>query len=323
MDNRRAIMMTISRKARIAYSGLAIENGEMDVRDLAPALIAFADLVESVNLVLKGEQKIKVMLNQDSLQRGSFDITFILNMGFLEQVSLFVSSAKVNGLEDLMTVLGWGKTTVEAGGVIYGVFSLLKHIGNRQVKAVEHKDDERAEIVLDDGDHILTGKNTANVIVNVNCRLHIEKIIQPLRKSGIDTFELRDPDKREDMNPIEKIVKSEMRCFKAPQAKPFEDRDEEILAEFEMMVMIVTVTFNDGKWKVSLGEGNLVWVSMEDDEFNNLVQSRKISFAKGDMLRIRYHLKQGIRDGKLHSEYVVTKVLDVQHASEQMSLKLQ
>ena len=58
--------------------GPAIENGEMDVRDLAPALIAFADLVESVNNVLKGEQKIKVMLNQDSLQRGSFDITFIL-----------------------------------------------------------------------------------------------------------------------------------------------------------------------------------------------------------------------------------------------------
>lgn len=71
-------MMAISRKARIAYNGPAIENGEMDVRDLAPALIAFADLVESVNNVLKGEQKIKVMLNQDSLQRGSFDITFIL-----------------------------------------------------------------------------------------------------------------------------------------------------------------------------------------------------------------------------------------------------
>ena len=79
--------MAISRKARIAYNGTAIENGEMDVRDLAPALIAFADLVESVNNVLDGEQSIKVMLNQDSLQRGSFDITFILNMGILDQVS--------------------------------------------------------------------------------------------------------------------------------------------------------------------------------------------------------------------------------------------
>nr|DAU13126.1 MAG TPA: hypothetical protein [Caudoviricetes sp.] len=317
-------MMAISRKARIAYNGPAIENGEMDVRDLAPALIAFADLVESVNHVLEGEQQIKVLLNQDSLQRGSFDITFILNMGILDQVSLFVSDAKENGLDDLMTVLGWGENAKWVGGVILGgVFSLLKYIGKRKIREVEEKDDQRAEIVLDDGERVITTKNAANVIINVNCRLNIEKVVQPLIQSGIDAFELRDPNKREDKNPIETIAKKEVEYFKALPAKPFEDREEEKTADLEMTVTIVTISFNDGKWKVSLGGENLIWVSIEDEEFNALVKSRKIAFASGDMLRIRYHMKQEVKSGKLHSEYIVTKVLEVQHASEQVALEFE
>lgn len=316
--------MAISRKARIAYNGPAIENGEMDVRDLAPALIAFADLVESVNNVLKGEQKIKVMLNQDSLQRGSFDITFILNTGILDQVSLFVSSAKTNGLDDLMTVLGWGETAAGVGGaIVYGAFSALKRKGDREIRNVEYKDDQRAEIILDDGERIQTTKNTANVIINVNCRLNIEKVVQPLIQNGIDTFELRDPDKREDRKPIETIAKKEVKYFKASPAKSFEDREEEKSAELEMTVTIIMINFNDGKWKVSLGGENSIWVSMEDEEFNELVKSRKIAFAKGDMLRIRYYMKQGVQGGKLHSEYVVTKVLEVKHASEQVMLEFE
>ena len=33
------------KKARIAYSGKALDDGTMPVRDLAPALLAFSELV--------------------------------------------------------------------------------------------------------------------------------------------------------------------------------------------------------------------------------------------------------------------------------------
>ena len=69
--------MTQSAKARIAYVGPALDNGEMDVRELAPALLAFAGLVESANAAIGGKQNIRVMLNQDSIRKGSFDITFL------------------------------------------------------------------------------------------------------------------------------------------------------------------------------------------------------------------------------------------------------
>lgn len=72
--------MSDTAKARIAYVGTALENGEMEIRELVPALLAFSDLIENANRVLGGDRKIKVMLNQDSLKRGSFDITFLLDI---------------------------------------------------------------------------------------------------------------------------------------------------------------------------------------------------------------------------------------------------
>ena len=60
------------RKARIAYAGPALEDGTMDVRGLAPALIAFADLVKYASRAINLDKNIKVMLNQDSLKKGSF-----------------------------------------------------------------------------------------------------------------------------------------------------------------------------------------------------------------------------------------------------------
>ena len=54
-------------KARIAYVEAAPEYGEMEVRDLILALLAFSDLVEHANRALGGKQRIKVKFNQDSI----------------------------------------------------------------------------------------------------------------------------------------------------------------------------------------------------------------------------------------------------------------
>lgn len=61
-------------KARIAYAGPALTDGEMDVRELAPALIAFAEFVSNAGKAIGCERNIKVMLNQDSLNKGYFEV---------------------------------------------------------------------------------------------------------------------------------------------------------------------------------------------------------------------------------------------------------
>lgn len=120
-------------KARIAYIGLALDDGEMDVRELAPALLAFADLVKYMNKIIGGEDEIRVTINQDSIQKGSFDLTFLLNTNVFKVATSFVGMARKNGLEDLMQVLGWGVTLISAGDHVLNVFRFIKVVANKHI----------------------------------------------------------------------------------------------------------------------------------------------------------------------------------------------
>jgi hypothetical protein len=308
--------MCMTRKARIAYDGPIISEGEMDVRDLAPALIAFADLVEHASSVIGNEHKIKVMLNQDSIKKGSFDITLLLDINILEQAQLFMGMAKNNGIDDLMTILGWfGGPTIICGGI----FSLIKKIRGRKLKDIRHVDDKNAEIVLNDGDVIPVPNGILKVFLDVDCRVSIEKIVEPLKRPGIDKFELRDVADQGNKEPLETIDKKMVYAFAAPDSAGPDDEDMKPSPEQEMLAKIVSLNFANGKWKLTDGTNNF-WASIQDEEFNNKIERGEISFTNGDMLHVRFYLQQTVKQGSLSTEHIVTKVLELRKAPKQIKL---
>ena len=302
------------KKARIAYTGPALEQGEMPIRDLAPALLAFAHLVESSYRAIGGSNSVQVLLNQDSLRKGSFDITFLLNLDILQQVKLFVASSKDVGLEDLMTVLGWGATVGSAGK---GIFWLVQKIRSRRIQSIAPSGDNKAKITLEDGEIIETTKGTIKVLLDVDCRVGLEEIMKPLKKEGVESIELRNPDGADDKAPLVRIPKEEAPVFKAPPAEDVNEASTE--REVESLVSIVSINFQNGKWRFSDGSA-VFWASMEDEAFNNKVEKGEVSFTNGDMLRVRLRVSQFIKDGKLSSEYVATKVLEQRKVPKQIKL---
>lgn len=311
--------MNKTAKARIAYVGDALTNGEMDVKDLAPALIAFADLIESAHHALGGEEHIRVLLNQDSLKKGSFDITMILDMDVLDQVKLFAGFIHETGLSDLMEVLGWGKDLVEIGGGVVGIFALIKKVKGRNLSGIENKGN-KVEIKLDDGEIIETTAKTLKVFLNVECRLNIEKVIQPVKTDGIDRFEIRDPEKPEEKGALETIRKCEIGYFKAPPAASIGDEQLTQPRDMELTVKITSINFKKGnKWQLTDGT-NTFWASIQDEAFIKNVDEGQISFTNGDMLKIRYHIQQSMKNGSLTSEYIVTNVLEIIKTPKQIRL---
>lgn len=306
------------RKARIAYAGPALDDGSMPVRDLAPALISFADLVDSSYKAIGGEGQVKVLLNQDSLRKGSFDITFLMNLDILGAVKLFMTSAESSGLDDLMTVLGWGVTGGTAGK---GIFWLVKKIGGRKLRDIKHKKDQKAEIVLEDGETIETTENTLKVFLSVDCRVSLERIVAPVKGDGIDAFELRDPEDAEKDEPIIKIDKLTVPSFKAPPASDVMDIEEQT-QEQEILARIISVNFEQGKWRFSDGT-NAFWASIADETFISRVERGEISFTKGDTLRIRCYIKQSLKGNHLASEHIITKVLELKRAPRLIGLDFQ
>lgn len=306
-------------KARIAYDGPLLSSGQMDVKELAPSLIAFADLVDYANTVLGGQDKIKVMLNQDSIKAGSFDITMVLDCDILRQAQVLVGIASSNGLADLMTVLGWGATV---GGCSCGVFSLIKKINGRSLTDINVNENKKAEISLADGEKVITDEKVLKVFLDVNCRMSIEKIVMPVKEDGIDSFELRKPLYPEDKEPIEKIEKDDVHAFVAPPSAviPDEALPPNDPPEYEMTVKISAVNFEKGKkWRLTDGN-NTFWASIVDESFLQKVDKGELSFTSGDMLKIKYKVKQSIKSGNLTSDYIVVQVLDLKKRPEQIKL---
>lgn len=306
--------MCTVRKARIAYTGSAVENGTMPVKDLAPALLSFAELVEEAYKTIGGRQELKVLLNQDSLNKGSFDITFLFNLDFLNQVKLFVSGVKEIGLDDLLTVFGWGVTLKETGS---GVFWLIKTIKNRRIKKIDDTQKPKITITLNDGTKIETNENTLKVFLNVDCRNHIEQVMKPLKEEGVDGFELRNPEKQADKNPLVRVDKEQAELFKAPPAA--EPSEEPVVSSQTRLVSIVSINFQNGKWRFSDGSA-VFWASMEDEDFNQKVAKAELAFSNGDMLRVVLESTQAVKDGKLTSEYAVKKVIEQIRAPKQIKL---
>lgn len=313
--------MDISRKVRIAYNGPGLSSGEMDVRDLAPALLAFASLVNKANEVIGGEHPVKVLLNQDSIQKGSFDVTMLLDMNVLDQARLLVGMAKDNGLMELLLVLGWcADVKSVAEPVVSGVFHLIKAMAGRNATSINHREDGNVNVVLEDNSVIVTDGGTLNVYLNVEARKYIEAVVKPVTSDGIESFELRNPEKPEEKEPVLTIRKENISSFAAPEVTPSQ---EETFPEQEMVVRIISASLQPNyAWRFSNGETTFQ-APITDEQFLKDLADRKYMFGAGDMLHVKYIMKQSITGkGNISLERTITKVIKVIPKPTQLALPL-
>lgn len=134
---------------------------------------------------------------------------------------------------------------------------------------------------------------------------------EPLKKEGIDTFEVR-----ENRRPIVHVAKDEAQFF----AKP--DMPEETLVDDtrRSAYSIVALAFKeDNKWRLNDGNG-AISVSIDDADFLSKVEANQIAFAKGDILICDVHVVQKRTDQGLRTEYTVIKVVDHKTAARQLPL---
>lgn len=71
-------------KARfeIAFEGDPFNSGEIDVRDLAPTLLAFGTLIQSANRALNGDRA-DARLSVSSTEKGSFMAALVTDVSWL------------------------------------------------------------------------------------------------------------------------------------------------------------------------------------------------------------------------------------------------
>ncbi|MGI6657489.1 MAG: hypothetical protein ACOX5Z_11870 [Desulfobulbus sp.] len=292
----------------IVYDGPALAGNEMDVRELAPALLALGEVLEQANATIN-QDKAKIALRvKASFRTGCFGIDFSVVQSLVDQVVNMFNAKPVESAGSLLSLLGF---TVP--GSAYGLVKLVKWLQNRPIKEVILLDDGRAKVVID-GDCFETEQRTIELLRNYMLRRALEQAIaKPLELPGIDTVALTDDERETNFVVIEK---HERDYFAAPQ----EDEEQLVDDVSEAALKLVSVSFKgDNKWRFSTGEAPF-YSTISDTEFLNRVNLGMESFRAGDILIVKLRKKQYRFGESIRSEYDVEKV--VEHITGPNQLKL-
>ena len=288
----------------VVYDGPALQGNQMDVRDLAPALLALSDAFEEANRVINGSQTEIRLDVKASFQTGCFGIDLVSTQGVLNTLANWAQGVDISSAADIATLLGFSGA---------GVLHAIKWVKGRKITKITVKDG-KARVYIDE-DFIEVEEKVISLFRNTKIRDSFEEVItKPLSKEGIDSFGFTSGKK--DLSPSCTIKKEEAEYFKAP---PVEDEmlDER---EYETSVQIVGISFQEkNKWRFSDGSSPF-YSDIVDENFMARVNNHQISFAKDDLLKVVMQEKQKLTKDGIKTEKSILKVLSHRSAQRQLDL---
>lgn len=291
----------------VAYDGPALTGGTMDVRDLAPALLAVGQLIDAVNTTLNRDDA-KVSVNVRATNPGSFSITLEIIQTYTQQIVGLFAGSEVTAAANILALLGGGAAAGK------GLLWLIKRLGGRKPDRVEMVDPDHVKVVFD-GEAIVVPLKLIRLYQDLAVRAAAERVVyEPLQREGIERF-IAFKDTESEIT----VMDSEAEAFRKPEA------DEQILLDDvrRSAFSIVSLAFkDDNKWRLHDGNGQIS-TSIADEDFLRRVDRNEISFAKGDVLICDVRVRQSQTPNGLKTEYTVEKVVEHKRAPRQLTLHIE
>lgn len=292
----------------VVYDGPALAEHRMDVRDLAPALVAFADLVTAVNKEINGDAAdVRVQVNA-SFKAGSFGIDLVATQHLLSQLKDIFSGTGAAALSNASGILALIGMTVTSG---YGLIQLLLRLGGRKPVRIEQKG-EIASVWINQTETVEVEYNVIRLYRNSVVRASLEKVVSPLERDGIEDFGVV-----MDGQKVLDIHARDVSSFNAGITEANAEVVSDVTAR--KLLQIESLTFKDGnKWRVS--DGNATYhVAIEDKEFLAKIDAGQ-RFGKGDVLMVDLRQVQSIDGAKLVTASIIVKVIEHRQPLQQSLL---
>lgn len=291
---------------QIIYDGPALENSTMDVRDLAPALLALGGVIEEANYALN-KQKAKIAVKvRGSFKTGCFGIELDVVQSVLDQTLSLFKDTGISSAKEIVEYMGFTASPV------MGLIGFLRWLKGRKVNEIVLAENNSVKVVCDD-ESIIIERSVIELYRHYKLRQALQKVIsEQLEKEGIDTVAFKVGDNPAFMT----IEKSERNWFEAPI------EEDEILGDSteDVNLQLVTVVFRDeNKWRVSDGQ-NTFFATVTDSEFLRKVEQAEESFTSGDILRVKLNKKQWLSNGTMKADYRIIEVLEHRGAATQMKI---
>ncbi len=303
-------------KARfeIAFEGEPFDDGEIDVRDLAPTLLAFGNVVQAANKALNGDRA-DARLKVAATDQGSFVAALTMDVGWLSDMldAVIAHPQRVVAAEQLMDLLIKAGTVV--GGGVVGLFAAIKVLGGRRPEKVEPRGDGTTAITINQTTFVVDDRTVA-LLQDLPTREAIEDLgAKAARVDGLDSLRIGvDSDDAEAV----RLARSDLPSLKVP---PEPDEPDTEITHRDAWLKIVSVHFRDGyKWRFSDGGERPFTAEMEDAEFQNKVQEGLVALNANDAIRCRLREEQSLSASSLLKIVYVEEVLEYRPGARQMNL---
>jgi hypothetical protein len=283
----------------ITYDGPALGSGRMEIRQLAPAMMGMADLVERSAGVLYGPTAgVSIEVAAD-FKRSSFSFDVVA-------IVLAVASQVGFDINTLLTLIG-----IDGGGLI----GLLRWRRGRPVASIERVEGDSYQVTTDDGDTIIVNGGTVNLYRNSVVRYALAATVEPLKAEGVEELRLGRGRRAEVV-----ITADEIPYFDAP-AEGEEVLQDRVSREF---LEIVGLSFNPNNvWRFRMPDGTTFTSPVSHDRvFWRQVEQREIQFADGDVLEVDLHARvtRDASTGDLRADRRIVRVVRLIPAPRQIDL---
>lgn len=275
----------------VTYDGAALRGHQMDVRDLAPALLGFAEVVQAAHETLRPDQPVP-SVNIRATGEGSFVVD--LQVIHEEVVNLLTG----NDVGALLSVVGLIQSA-------RGVFSYFR---NR--RRPDSREDQLANgtvrITLPNGTVIEYPPEVVLLAQQLRIRRGTEQVIAPLGRDGIDAMSVTSP---QDRTGGVRITSDDLPVLRLSLEDDYRG-DLVTDIEFVQRLTVTSPNFQAGnKWRLSDGDA-WYWMSMSDLAFRERVDRGEVAFRKNDQLEARVKLQQWrLPTGELHNERAIIEVI--------------
>jgi len=230
------------------YTGEAVDAGTMDVRTLAPALLALGDICEQANDEINGREA-KASVNINAFAPGSFIIEFGL------AVSLLGAAAKLLRIDNI-------KSASEVLDVVKNVVEIVKALKGKKVQSVTEIGNGMTRLTVEHNHTHDVSDRVFNLIKKRSIQHDVKHIVSPLRSDGIDALNIL----AKSGELLESVTSDDLSSFEAmPYMLP---ADEQVAIEntstIEKWFKVITISSDTRiHWKLSDGS-NTYSVKVDD-----------------------------------------------------------
>lgn len=280
---------------RVAYIGSAVDGGTMDVRQLAPAMLALGSVCERAHSILTGQEKGVSVSVQSNFKHGSFEFMTMVTMSG-QFVPLF-SSAPPPTAEYLLALLGMAKSET------MGLIGLVKALRGQRPMNISQEGDGNVAVMAPNAKNAhVVNQHVRNFYGDSAIRKGLGGIVKPLENGGVNGVEFRDA---ANGKVVEQIGENEVAFFRTPEQEDVIENVDKVLLKLETIQLS-----GDRQWGFRRGvDGGILKAKIHDANFTRKMTKGEVRFAYGDTILALLHEEQRMEGGEVKSKYEVLEVL--------------